>query len=231
MQYDNNIYAVSDTQVSAVMKRVYLIMCIGLALTGAIAYGCGTSYAYMSWFATHTWFSWVLMLSGLGIVIGVSAAINKLSTGAATALFVAFAAIMGLELTPIFLAYTKVLIYKTFFITAGVFAAMSIYGFFTDRDLTKIGSFLVMALFGLVIAMLVNMFVASQTMDWIISIVGVLIFVGLTAWDTQQMKQIAAVAPQDSLGRLAVLGALNLYLDFINLFLFLLRIFGGGSRD
>lgn len=231
MQYDNNIYAVSDTQVSAVMKRVYLIMCIGLALTGAIAYGCGTSYAYLSWFATHTWFSWVLMFGGLGIVIGVSAGINKLSTGAATALFVAFAAIMGLELTPIFLAYTKVLIFKTFFITAGVFAAMSIYGFFTDRDLSKIGSFLVMALFGLFIAMVVNIFVASSTLDWIVSIVGVLIFIGLTAWDTQQMKQIAAVAPQDSLGRLAVLGALNLYLDFINLFLFLLRIFGGDSRD
>lgn len=228
MQYDN-VFAVSDSRVSSVMKRVYLVMSVGLVLTGALAYICGTSYAYLNWFANNSWAMWVLMFAGLGIVIGVSAGINKISTTTATALFIAFAAINGLELAPIFLVYTDVLIAKTFFITAGVFAAMSIYGFCTDRDLTGFGSFLTMALIGLIIAMVVNIFVASSTFDWIISILGVLIFVGLTAWDTQQMKRIAAVAPQDSLGRLAVLGALNLYLDFVNLFLYLLRFLNGNN--
>ncbi len=234
MDYNNSYettYAVSDTRVSSVMKRVYLIMTVGLALTGVLAYVCGNSFGYLQWFANHSWAFWVMAIGELAIVFGVSAGINKISTATATALFVIFAALNGLMLAPIFLAYTHVMIAKTFFITAGVFGAMSIYGYSTDRDLSKFGSFLMMALFGLIIAMLVNIFLKSSTMDWIISIVGVLIFVGLTAWDTQQVKNIAAVAPQDTLGRLAVLGALNLYLDFINLFLYLLRIFGGSSRD
>lgn len=234
MDYNNSYettYAVSDTRVSSVMKRVYLIMTVGLALTGVLAYICGNSFGYLQWFANNSWAFWVMAIGELAIVFGVSAGINKISTATATALFVIFAALNGLMLAPIFLAYTHVMIAKTFFITAGVFGAMSIYGYSTDRDLSKFGSFLMMALFGLIIAMLVNIFLKSSTMDWIISIVGVLIFVGLTAWDTQQVKNIAAVAPQDTLGRLAVLGALNLYLDFINLFLYLLRIFGGSSRD
>lgn len=234
MDYNNSYettYAVSDTRVSSVMKRVYLIMTVGLALTGVLAYVCGNSFGYLQWFANNSWAFWVMVIGELAIVFGVSAGINKISTATATALFVIFAALNGLMLAPIFLAYTHVMIAKTFFITAGVFGAMSIYGYSTDRDLSKFGSFLMMALFGLIIAMLVNIFLKSSTMDWIISIVGVLIFVGLTAWDTQQVKNIAAVAPQDTLGRLAVLGALNLYLDFINLFLYLLRIFGGSSRD
>ena len=233
MDYNNSYettYAVSDTRVSSVMKRVYLIMTVGLALTGVLAYVCGNSFGYLQWFANNSWAFWVMAIGELAIVFGVSAGINKISTATATALFVIFAALNGLMLAPIFLAYTHVMIAKTFFITAGVFGAMSIYGYSTDRDLSKFGSFLMMALFGLIIAMLVNIFLKSSTMDWIISIVGVLIFVGLTAWDTQQVKNIAAVAPQDTLGRLAVLGALNLYLDFINLFLYLLRIFGGSSR-
>lgn len=234
MDYNNSYettYAVSDTRVSSVMKRVYLIMTVGLALTGVLAYVCGNSFGYLQWFANNSWAFWVMAIGELAIVFGVSAGINKISTATATALFVIFAALNGLMLAPIFLAYTHVMIAKTFFITAGVFGAMSIYGYSTDRDLSKFGSFLMMALFGLIIAMLVNIFLKSSTMDWIISIVGVLIFVGLTAWDTQQVKNIVAVAPQDTLGRLAVLGALNLYLDFINLFLYLLRIFGGSSRD
>lgn len=234
MDYNNSYettYAVSDTRVSSVMKRVYLIMTVGLALTGVLAYVCGNSFGYLQWFANNSWAFWVMAIGELAIVFGVSAGINKISTATATALFVIFAALNGLMLAPIFLAYTHVMIAKTFFITAGVFGAMSIYGYSTDRDLSKFGSFLMMALFGLIIAMLVNIFLKSSTMDWIISIVGVLIFVGLTAWDTQQVKNIAAVAPQDTLGRLAVLGALNLYLDFINLFLYLLRIFGGSCRD
>lgn len=130
----------------------------------------------------------------------------------------------------IFYAYSLSAITKTFFITAGTFGAMSVYGYFTSRDLSRIGSFLTMALFGLVIAIVVNFFVRSSALDWIISIVGVFIFVGLTAWDTQQVKTMAEVTPSDQAGRLSTIGALTLYLDFINLFLFLLRIFGG-NRD
>ena len=139
---------------------------------------------------------------------------------------------MGVWLAPIFIAYKIGTIVYTFFITAGTFGAMSVYGYFTKSDLSKMGTYLMMALFGLIIASVVNIFWANSTMEWIISIVGVLIFTGLTAWDTQQVKRLAAANLEPQLAdKLATMGALNLYLDFINLFLFLLRIFGGGSRD
>lgn len=225
----NNVYVQSDTRVSSVMKRVYLIMTLGLVLTGFLAWFCAHSQAYIEFIALHSWAMWAMVIAQFAIVIGVSAGINKLSTATALLLFLVFASLNGLWLVPVFIAYSKVVIAKTFFITAGVFGAMSVYGFCTNRDLSRIGSFLVMALFGLIIVSLVNIFVHSSGLDWLISIAGVLIFIGLTAWDTQQMKRIAQVAPDDSLGRLAVLGALNLYLDFINLFLFLLRIFGNSN--
>ena len=156
---------------------------------------------------------------------------QKMSTGAVLGCFVLFSAMMGTTLAPIFLVYRLGTIVYTFFITAGTFGAMSVYGYFTKSDLTKMGSFLFMALIGLIIASVVNIFVASSALDWIISIVGVLIFVGLTAWDTQQIKQISRANLDPALAdKLATIGALNLYLDFINLFLYLLRIFGG-SRD
>ena len=164
------------------------------------------------------------------LVIAISGAINRLSSAAATALFFLFAVVNGLALSPIFIAYTATSIAKTFFITAGTFGAMSIYGYFTSNDLSKMGSILIMALFGLIIASIVNIFVGSDSLGWIISIVGVLIFVGLTAWDTQKIKNMAAMSPAGSEGRLATIGALSLYLDFINLFLYLLRFFGA-SRD
>ncbi len=217
------------TRVSQIMKRVYVNMTLALLVTGLLAYFCGTSYAYLSWFAQNTWMMWVLIFAEFGIVIGVSAGINKLSTTSATALFYLFAIVNALLLAPIFVAYTHESIAKTFFITAGTFGAMSVYGFCTNRDLTKFGNILFMALIGLIIASLVNVFVGSSQLGWIISIFGVLIFVGLTAWDTQQIKRMAQVAPDDTVGRLAVLGALSLYLDFINLFLYLLRFFG--DRD
>ncbi len=234
-QYDPQTYQFNTGQtlvsrVSQVMKRVYVNMTLALIITGFVSYFCGNSYAFLSYFANNSWLMWVLIIAEFGIVIGVSAGINKLSTATATMLFILFSVINGLLLAPIFLVYTGASIAKTFFITAGTFGAMSIYGFFTNSDLTKMGSILIMALFGLIIASLVNMFVHSNGLSWIISIFGVLIFVGLTAWDTQQIKKMAMVAPNDSYGRLAVLGALSLYLDFINLFLYLLRFFGA-SRD
>ena len=154
-----------------------------------------------------------------------------MSSATATLLFYLFSAVNGMMLSTIFLVYSMTAITKTFFITAGTFGAMSVYGYFTSKDLSKMGSFLFMALIGLIIASLVNIFLKSSGLDWIISIVGVLIFVGLTAWDTQQIKTMAMQMPGSQTGRLATLGALTLYLDFINLFLFILRIFGGSSRD
>ena len=229
-QYNQPPQYVSGSLVSNVMKRVYLTMTLGLLITAFTSLFCASSYSVISFFVQNSWAMWVLVIAELGIVFGVSAGINRLSTGTAMALFILFAVINGLMLFPIFYAYTGESIAKTFFITAGTFGAMTIYGYCTNRDLSRWGSILFMALIGLIIASLVNIFVGSDTMGWIISVVGVLIFVGLTAWDTQQIKTMALTAPGAAAGRLAVLGALTLYLDFINMFLYLLR-FGGDSRD
>ena len=212
--------------VSSAMKRVYLKMTLALVVTAFTALWASTSAAYIGFLISHTWMMWVLIAAEFGIVLGISGGINKLSSAAATALFYLFAVVNGLMLCTIFLAYSPAAITKTFFITAGTFGAMSVYGYFTSNDLSKIGSYLFMALIGLIIASVVNIFLHSSTLDWIVSIAGVLIFIGLTAWDTQQIKAMAATTPSDSVGKLATLGALSLYLDFINLFLYLLRIFG-----
>jgi len=218
-------------KVSSAMKNVYLRMTLALVVTAFTAMFCSGSQAYLSFLVSHMWFMWVLVIAEFGLVLGISAGINKLSSMAATALFYLFAVVNGMMLCTIFLAYSPTAITKTFFITAGTFGAMSVYGYFTSRDLSKIGSYLFMALIGLIIASVVNIFLHSSTMDWIISLAGVAIFIGLTAWDTQQIKAMALAAPYESMSRLATIGALSLYLDFINLFLYLLRIFGGSSRD
>lgn len=226
--YGNNVQV--DKLVTGTMKRVYLKMTMGLIVTALTALFCASSNAYLSFYFSHSWLMWLYIITEFGIVLTLGGAINKLSTLAASALFYVFAVVNGLMFSSIFLVYSMTAIVKTFFITSATFGAMSVYGYSTNRDLSKIGSFLTMALFGLVIAMLVNIFLHSSALDWIVSIVGVFIFVGLTAWDTQQVKNMVMIAPAESVGRLATLGALNLYLDFINLFLFLLRIFGG-NRD
>ena len=218
-----------SAHVSSVMKSVYVKMTLALVVTAFVSLFCAGSTSYLRFMITNSWFYWVLAIAELGIVFGVSAGINKLSSATAALLFYVFAVINGMLLAPVFLIYTGASIAKTFFITAGTFGAMSVYGYFTDRDLSRMGSILFMALIGLIIASIVNIFAASSTLDWIISGVGVLIFVGLTAWDTQQIKNMAQQMPAASAGRLATLGALNLYLDFINLFLYLLRFFG--DRD
>ena len=217
-------------RVSAVMKRVYFKMTLALLVTAFVSMWAAGSDMFLSFIFQNSWSMFALFGVEILLVIAISGAINRLSSAAATALFFLFAVVNGLALSPIFLAYTLTSIAKTFFITAGTFGAMSIYGYFTSNDLSKMGSILIMALFGLIIASIVNIFVNSDGLGWIISIVGVLIFVGLTAWDTQKIKNMAAMAPAGSEGRLATIGALSLYLDFINLFLYLLRFFGA-SRD
>ncbi len=219
-----------ENRVSQVMKRVYVKMFLGLLVTAFVSLWCVQTPAVISFFVANRWVMWALIAVELGMVFAISGAISKMSSGMATLLFYLFAVVNGLMLFPIFFAYSPGSIAKTFFITAAVFGAMSVYGFFTTKNLARWGSVLFMLLIGLIICSLVNIFLHSSTMDWIISLAGVAIFVGLTAWDTQQIKAMALSMPADSVGRLATVGALSLYLDFINLFLYLLRFFGS-SRD
>ena len=170
---------------------------------------------------------WIVMLAPLGIVLYMSFGIRKMSASKAQTTFWIFAALMGASLASIFLVYTGASITRVFFITAGTFGAMSIYGYTTKRDLTRLGSFLMMGLIGIIIASIVNMFMKSTMMYFVISIIGVLIFVGLTAYDTQKIKNMYLVSDSgEIMGKKAVMGALTLYLDFINLFIMLLRLFG-----
>ena len=219
-----------ENKVSAVMKTVYLKMFFALLVTAAVSAGIVVMAPQISvYIGTHTGVYIVAAIIEVGLVIAISGAINRMSSTTASLLFYLFAIVNGVTLSLIGLVYSPVSILKTFIITAGTFGAMSIYGYFTNKNLAKMGSILMMALFGLIICMIVNIFWVNSTFDWIISGLGVLIFVGLTAWDTQQIKNMAQAMPNASDGRLATLGALTLYLDFVNLFLYLLRFFG--NRD
>lgn len=224
-------YVSVASQTNAVMKRVYLRMTIGLLVSAFVALGVASSPTLISILFGNPIVYWGMFIAMFIMAFTIPAAMNKLSNGAMIGLFVLFAALMGASLSSIFLVYSLGSITSTFFITAGTFGAMSAYGYFTKTDLTKFRSFLFMALIGLIIATVVNIFLKSATMMWIVSFVGVLIFVGLTAYDTQQVKHLAAANLDPALtDKLATIGALNLYLDFINLFLYLLR-FLGASRD
>jgi len=213
------------------MKRVYVRMFVGLLISAFCALGVASSPAMLQFFFGNQLVFWGMLIAMLAMAFIIPARLTRMSTGAVLACFLVYSALMGAWLAPIFLVYRLGTIVYTLFITAGTFGAMSVYGYFTKTDLSKMGSYLMMALFGLIIAMVVNIFLKSSTMEWIVSIVGVLIFVGLTAWDTQSVKRLAAANLDPQLAdKLATMGAMNLYLDFINMFLFLLRIFGG-SRD
>lgn len=216
--------------VNSVMKSVYLKMTFAILITAFIS--LGTAYfapGFAETLATNSWVYWGLAIAEIGIVIYLSARLNSMSSTTATLLFYVFAILNGLTLSLIYYMYTKQSIATTFFVTAGAFGAMSVYGYVTKTDLSKFGSILVMALFGLIICILVNLFMQSSTLEWIISGVGVLIFTGLTAWDTQKIKRMVELNPTAADGRLATIGALSLYLDFVNLFLYLLRFLG--NRD
>ncbi|WP_404401054.1 Bax inhibitor-1/YccA family protein [Pelagibacterium halotolerans] len=237
--------AAIDEGLRAHMLRVYNYMGIGLVVTGVIAFFAnqlaiadsqataagqladGTLVTQWGALLYGSPLMWVVALSPLAFVLVLSFGINKLSFSAAQGVFWGFAAAMGLSLSSIFLVYTDASIAKVFFITAATFGTMSLYGYTTKRDLTGMGSFLMMGLIGLIIAMVVNIFLQSSMLDFAISAIGVLIFVGLTAYDTQKIKEAYVEGMgHESLGKLALMGALRLYLDFINLFLMLLRLFG-----
>jgi uncharacterized protein len=222
--------AVLTHDVSKVMRSVYARMFLGLVVTALTAIFVASTPSIMYAIFSSKIAFWGLIIAEFACVLTISAAINKLSTFAATALFYLYALLNGVVFSSIFWVYELGSIGYTFLITAGVFGAMSLYGYMTKSDLTKVGSFLFMALIGVIIATVVNIFVASSTLDWIISFAGVAIFVGLTAWDTQKIKQMVAYGDSSLMGKVATIGALQLYLDFINLFLYLLRFFGN-SRD
>ena len=208
------------------MLRVYNYMASGTLLTGIIAYAvANTPSVFNAIFGTPL--AWVVMLAPLGFVLFLSFRIDKIKASTAQALFWAYAATMGLSMATIFVAFTGASVARVFFITAGTFAAMSLYGYTTRRSLANIGSFLFMGLIGIVIAGLVNMFIHSTQLQMIISVVGVLVFVGLTAWDTQRIKEeYSEFHDRETSGKLAIWGALRLYLDFINLFMMLLQLLG-----
>jgi len=216
--------------VAGVMRKVYGKMALGLLATAISSFLVLSSPAVMNVLFSNVATMWILFAAELGLVIYLSARIDKLSSGTATALFYVYSILNGLALSPIFLIYTGASIATTFAITAGTFGAMSIFGYVTRQDLSKIGSFLFMALLGLIVCVVVNMFMHNSMFELLISGAGVLIFVGLTAWDTQAIKRMCAEADPSMMGKVATMGALTLYLDFINLFLYLLRFFGS-SRD
>ena len=222
--------AAVQSQTNSILKRVYVRMFIGLLISAFVALGISSSPAAMMFFYVNQIVYWIMLIGMLVMAFVIPARLYKMQSGTVLLLFCLFSALMGASLAPIFLVYNIGTITYTLFITAGTFGAMSVYGYFTKSNLDKMGSFLMMALFGLIILMIVNIFAKSSTVEWIVSIVGLLIFIGLTAYDTQQVKRMAAANPEPQLAdKLATMGAMNLYLDFINLFLFLLRFLG--SRD
>jgi len=213
------------------MRKTYLWMTMALVITGLMAYVVATNQTITTFLALHHQLIWVLLIAELGLVIGLNAAINKLSLPVATLMFITYAVLNGVTFSSLFYVYTMGSLATTFLITAGTFGAMSAVGFFTKVDLSSIGKILLMALIGLIIATVVNLFVQSSALEMILSYVGVLVFVGLTAYDTQKIKQMFMMAPDAGAAtqKYALIGALMLYLDFVNLFLYLLRIFG--KRD
>ncbi len=230
-----------DAGLRSYMLSVYNYMLSGVLLTGIVALlFAKTSLINLLFTIQQTsqgisygpsLLGWVVMLSPLAIVFAMSFGQNRMSEGTLKALFFAYAGLLGASLSTIFLAYTDTSIAQVFFGTAAGFAALSLYGYTTKKDLSGLGTFLIMGLIGLIVAMIVNIFLQSGTMSLVISAIGVLIFAGLTAYDTQKIKSMYAyVAGTEAMGKVVIMGALSLYLDFINMFLFLLRLFGS-SRD
>jgi FtsH-binding integral membrane protein len=226
-----------DAGLRAYMIRVYNYMTAGVALTGLVAWltfsaavvqtGAGLQLTAFGQAVFQGPLMWVLVLAPLGLVFAISFGINRMQPATALMLFFVYAGLLGLSLASIFLIYTGTSITRVFFISAATFGALSLWGYTTKRDLSGVGSFLFMGLIGIIIASLVNIFLRSSGLDWAISVIGVVVFAGLTGWDTQRIKEMYDPMDDGTIGgRKAVMGALSLYLDFINLFLMLLRLMG-----
>ena len=216
-----------ERQLAHTFQLVYGWMCAGLALSGAVAWKTAASGLWKS-VLTGPWF-WVCLFGELGLVIGLSACIRKLSAGVAGALFLGYAALNGLTLSVVFVAYELAMVQRAFFVTAGMFGGFALYGSLTKTDLGGIGSMCGMALWGLIIAGIANLFLKSNGLDWIVTVAGVVVFTGLTMYDAQKIRQLADAEGEldgETVRKLGILGALELYLDFVNLFLYLLRFMG-----
>jgi FtsH-binding integral membrane protein len=218
-----------DAGLRAHMSKVYGLMSVAMVITAGVAWAVGTNQAMLETVFTGP-IRWVVMFLPLVMVFAFGAMINRMSVAGAQLFFYAFAAAMGLSIAWIFAVFTGMSIVSTFLVTAIAFMGLSLYGYVTKKDLSGMGTFLMMGLIGLVVAMVVNMFLASSALQFAISVIGVLIFAGLTAYDTQNVKNTyiahAAQGDQEWLGKSAIMGALNLYLNFINMFMFLLQLFG-----
>jgi len=216
-----------DARITAFLGRVYGWMFLGLLITTGTAFVVASSPLLWENLVRNRAVFWILMFGQLALVWFISARVQSLSPPTAGLLFMIYSATVGVTTSVILLAYTGASLVSTFIVTAGMFGALALFGTFTKRSLAGVGQFMFMGLIGLIIAMIVNIFVASDVIGFVISVVGVLVFTGLTAWDAQRMKAMAVSLPDGQVGSFAIVGALSLYLDFINLFLFLLRFMGG----
>ena len=211
---------------NTLVRSVYIWMCTALLLTGGTASLVAGRPRLLEVIFGNSFLFWAILIAQFGLVWAISAKVTSFSLSMLSGLFMLYSVLTGLTFSVYFLAFTAESIASTFFITAGTFAVMSIYGFVTKRDLTKIGNLALMALIGMIIASVVNIFLHSTMLNWIVTYIGVLVFVGLIAWDTQKIKALASAQDNEFTQKLAICGALSLYLDFINLFIMLLRIFG-----
>lgn len=218
---------VRDERVGAFLSRVYGWMFIGLLITAATAFAVASSPALVEMFILNRLVFWGLIIAQLGLVFYLSARVEHLAPATAALLFIVYSGLTGITSSVILLAYTGASIAQTFIIASTMFGAMAFFGTVTKRSLAGVGQFFFMGLIGIVIAMVVNIFLQSNALQFVISVIGVLVFTGLTAWDAQRLKQLAVALPEGRAGSFAVVGALSLYLDFINLFFFLLHLTGG----
>jgi len=218
---------VRDVRVTAFLSKVYGWMFLGLLLTAGTAVTVASSPALINTLILNRPILWILILGQLGLVIYLSARVNKIAPATAAILFLLYSAMVGVTTSTIFLVYTGASIVSAFVIAGGMFGTMAVFGSLTKRSLAGVGQFMFMGLIGLIIASIVNIFWFNDMLNFVICVVGVLVFTGLTAWDAQRMKQMAVALPDGRVGTYAVVGALTLYLDFINLFFFILRLLGG----
>ena len=218
---------IRDERVGAFLSKVYGWMFIGLLVTAVVAFGISSSQALIETLILNRVLIWVILFAQLGLVFYLSARVNKIAPATAAGLFLLYSALVGVTSSVILLVYTAASVFSAFIVTAGMFGAMAVFGTITKRSLAGLGQFMFMGLIGLILAMIVGLFWQNDALQFVISVVGVLIFTGLTAYDAQRLKQMAVALPDGSVGSYAVVGALSLYLDFINLFFMLLRLMGG----
>ncbi len=230
METNNLVKSIADKSAQAALFRsVYVWMTLALAITGFVALYVAKSYTLLNAMAENSFLFWGLLIAEVGLVMYLSARIHRISFSTATILFIVYSVLNGVTMSILFMVYTMSSIATTFFVTAGTFGATALYGYVTKKDLTRIGNLCIMGVIGLIIASLVNFFLQNSMMDLIISYIGVLLFVGLTAYDSQKIKQLLSddsIEINETTQKIALMGSLTLYLDFINLFIYLLRILG-----